>query len=46
MKDEAKILLPASVGIICIGIVLCYLNNWLGGLFFIGLGIFLAYIGR
>ena len=46
MKGDTKILLPASIGCFAISIALIYVNNWLGGIFFIGLGIFLAIIGR
>ncbi len=46
MTGDMKILIPASIGCFIIGIVLAYINNWLGGIFFISFGIVLAIIGR
>jgi hypothetical protein len=45
MTEKIKYAIPASVGIIAIGIVLIYIGNW-WGLSLIILGIFLALIGR
>jgi hypothetical protein len=46
MKGDTKVLIPASIGCFVIGIAIIYTNNWLGGIFFIGLGIVLGIIGR
>jgi hypothetical protein len=45
MAEKIKYAIPASVGIIVIGIVLIYTGNW-WGLGLIILGMFLALIGR
>jgi len=45
MTEKIKYAIPASVGIIAIGILLVYTGNW-WGLGLIIFGIFLALIGR